>query len=84
MNVLTRAGKEAVARGLRTFASSSSGSLPERKVAVLGAAGGLRVYNTILYMKVLKLYTIIRCRWNRSAFVSAHEVVSVRIRVGAV
>jgi hypothetical protein len=42
--VLTRAGKEAVARGLRTFASSSSGSLPERKVAVLGAAGRLRFF----------------------------------------
>lgn len=39
MNALTRAGKEALKMGVRTFAS---GSLPDRKVAVLGAAGMLK------------------------------------------
>jgi len=38
MNALVRAGKEAMKMGARSFAS---GSLPERKVAVLGAAGAL-------------------------------------------
>ena len=36
MNSLVRAGKEALKAGARSFAS---GSLPDRKVAVLGAAG---------------------------------------------
>lgn len=40
MNTLARAGKEALKQlGTRGFAASSSGSLPDRKVAVLGAAG---------------------------------------------
>ena len=44
MNTLARAGKEALKQlGTRGFASS--GSLPDRKVAVLGAAGmDLSVY----------------------------------------
>ena len=36
MNSLLRASKEVVKAGARTFAS---GALPDRKVAILGAAG---------------------------------------------
>lgn len=43
MNALVRAGKEALKLGTRSFAS---GSLPERKVAVLGAAGTILSYKS--------------------------------------
>lgn len=36
MNAIARAGKEVIKAGVRTFAASS---LPDRKVAILGAAG---------------------------------------------
>ena len=51
MNALTRLSKEALKAGARTFASSS---LPDRKVAILGAAGTLgKIFFLLLLMFVL-------------------------------
>ena len=52
MNTLARAGKEALKQlGTRGFASS--GSLPDRKVAVLGAAGMLFSTYFVLFWSIV-------------------------------
>lgn len=52
MNTLARAGKEALKQlGTRGFASS--GSLPDRKVAVLGAAGMLLSTFFVLFWYII-------------------------------